>query len=305
MDSVFEDEASSDFEPVKARQTPKCPSTKNSCQQKTKPATKKAAAPKPKPAAKKTASTASKTGKPAKAATSKKPAKPNSDDENMDLDRDSFNDDSLLSNTPPSSKKLKKPPAPKKSSGKPLESIENESFGMDGIQEPQAKKGSAASKQKYQMLSQVEHILKRPDTYIGSVERTEQEMWVYNSETEMMENRKVNYVPGLYKIFDEILVNAADNKQNDPNMDEIRVTVDRESGEISVWNNGKGIPIEIHSVSITLSFVARVSNGVIGARHVHPRDDFRSPFDLVQLRRRSAEGHWWSQRSRCKTLQRL
>jgi len=251
MDSVFDDEASSDFEPVKASQTPKRPSTKNSCQQKPKPAAKKAAAPKPKSTAKKTTSTASKAGRPAKAALSKKRAKPDSDDENMDLDHDSLNDDSLLSNTPPSSKKLKKVPPPKKTSGKPLESIENESFGGNGIQEPRADKGGAATKQKYQMLTQVEHILKRPDTYIGSVERTEQEMWVYNSEAEMMENRKVNYVPGLYKIFDEILVNAADNKQNDPNMDEIRVTVDRESGEISVWNNGKGIPIEIHSVSIT------------------------------------------------------
>jgi len=252
MDSVFDDEASSDFEPVKVSQTPKCPSIKSSRQQKPKLAAKKVAAPKPKQTTKKMTSTASKAGKPARALASKKRAKPDSDDENMDLDRDSVNDDSLLSNTPPSAKKLKKVPLPKKSSGKPLESIENESFGGDGIQEPRGDKGGAASKQKYQMLTQVEHILKRPDTYIGSVERTEQEMWVYNSEAEMMENRKVNYVPGLYKIFDEILVNAADNKQNDPNMNEIRVTVDRESGEISVWNNGKGIPIEIHSVSITL-----------------------------------------------------
>lgn len=73
-------------------------------------------------------------------------------------------------------------------------------------------------------------------------------MWVFNSATESMEYREVTYVPGLYKIFDEIVVNAADNKQNDPNMDEIRITIDRESGEISVWNNGRGIPVEIHSV---------------------------------------------------------
>jgi len=72
-------------------------------------------------------------------------------------------------------------------------------------------------------------------------------MWVYNSESESMEFRPVTYVPGLYKIFDEIVVNAADNKHNDKNMNEIRVTISRESGEISVWNNGRGIPIEIHS----------------------------------------------------------
>lgn len=95
-------------------------------------------------------------------------------------------------------------------------------------------------------LTQLEHIIKRPDTYIGSVERTEKQMWVFNSETEMMENREVSYVPGLYKIFDEILVNAADNKQRDKNMNEIRVWVDREKGEIAVRNNGRGIPIEMH-----------------------------------------------------------
>lgn len=90
--------------------------------------------------------------------------------------------------------------------------------------------------------------MKRPDTYIGSVERTEKQMWVFNSETEAMQFREINYVPGLYKIFDEILVNAADNKQRDKNMSEIKVTVDREKGEISVRNNGRGIPVEIHQV---------------------------------------------------------
>ena len=60
--------------------------------------------------------------------------------------------------------------------------------------------------------------------------------------------RDVKIVPGLYKIFDEILVNAADNKIRDPNMDHIKVTVDRENGSISIHNNGRGIPIEIHEV---------------------------------------------------------
>ncbi len=72
-------------------------------------------------------------------------------------------------------------------------------------------------------------------------------MWVFNSGTESIESREVSYVPGLYKIFDEVLVNAADNKQNDKNMDEIRVTIDAETGQISVRNNGRGIPIEIHA----------------------------------------------------------
>jgi hypothetical protein len=47
-------------------------------------------------------------------------------------------------------------------------------------------------------------------------------------------------------------VNAADNKQNDPSMKSLKVTVDRESGEISVENDGRGIPVEIHAVSLPL-----------------------------------------------------
>jgi len=73
-------------------------------------------------------------------------------------------------------------------------------------------------------------------------------MWVFNSQTESMESREVSFVPGLYKIFDEIMVNAADNKQRDKNMDEIRVEVDRDNGLVSVQNNGRGIPVEKHEV---------------------------------------------------------
>lgn len=61
-----------------------------------------------------------------------------------------------------------------------------------------------------------------------------------------MVHRPVTYVPGLYKIFDEILVNAADNKQRDPKMDAVEVVIDPEQNLISVYNNGDGIPVEIH-----------------------------------------------------------
>lgn len=64
----------------------------------------------------------------------------------------------------------------------------------------------------YQKKTQLEHILLRPDTYIGSVEFISQPMWVFDPENKKMVHRTVNFVPGLYKIFDEILVNAADNK---------------------------------------------------------------------------------------------
>ncbi|KAF5921828.1 hypothetical protein HPG69_013002 [Diceros bicornis minor] len=99
----------------------------------------------------------------------------------------------------------------------------------------------------YQKKTQLEHILLRPDTYIGSVEPLTQLMWVYDEDVGM-NCREVTFVPGLYKIFDEILVNAADNKQRDKNMTCIKVSIDPESNIISIWNNGKGIPVVEHKV---------------------------------------------------------
>ncbi|XP_018314763.1 DNA topoisomerase 2 isoform X2 [Mycetomoellerius zeteki] len=95
----------------------------------------------------------------------------------------------------------------------------------------------------YQKKSQLEHILLRPDTYIGSVEPVTEMMWIFDKEKEMMVQKDIKYVPGLYKIFDEILVNAADNKQRDHKMDMIKIDIDSENNTISVWNNGKGIPV--------------------------------------------------------------
>uniref|UniRef100_A0A674MUM3 DNA topoisomerase 2 n=1 Tax=Takifugu rubripes TaxID=31033 RepID=A0A674MUM3_TAKRU len=114
---------------------------------------------------------------------------------------------------------------------------------------PTARKDKAASKlsveRVYQKKTQLEHILLRPDTYIGSVEPVTQQMWVFDEDVGMNQ-REISYVPGLYKIFDEILVNAADNKQRDKNMTAIKISIDPESNTISIWNNGKGIPVVEH-----------------------------------------------------------
>merc|ERR1719515_697766 len=61
-----------------------------------------------------------------------------------------------------------------------------------------------------------------------------------------MQCRSISYVPALYKIFDEILVNAADNLQRDTSMSTIKVEIDTKQGRIKVYNNGKGLPIQIH-----------------------------------------------------------
>ena len=57
----------------------------------------------------------------------------------------------------------------------------------------------------YQRKTQLEHILLRPDSYIGSVEESTENMWVFDEEQTAIVRRQITYVPGLYKIFDEIL----------------------------------------------------------------------------------------------------
>ncbi|OAA61395.1 DNA topoisomerase 2 [Cordyceps fumosorosea ARSEF 2679] len=159
-------------------------------------------------------------------------------------DEGNGDDSTGFSNTPPSSKKTKKAPAAKKSGGVPLAEVENDSIVLDSTPKPTGKKKTAT--ETYQKLTQLEHIIKRPDTYIGSVESTEQQMWVLNKETQLMEYKTISFVPGFFKIFDEIMVNAADVKQRNDSMTYIKVSIDRKTGQISVENNGKGIPVEMH-----------------------------------------------------------
>lgn len=95
----------------------------------------------------------------------------------------------------------------------------------NGVGETNGGKKRLSVERIYQKKSQLEHILLRPDSYIGSVEPLQDTMWVYEEEIGMVQ-REITYVPGLYKIFDEILVNAADNKVRDPSMDTIKVDID-------------------------------------------------------------------------------
>jgi DNA topoisomerase-2 len=93
-----------------------------------------------------------------------------------------------------------------------------------------------------------EHILdpNTADSYIGSIHNDEMEIYVYDEEENKIVKTKKYITLGLYKIFDEILVNAADNTVRDNKCNKIEVNIDEQLGEISVKNNGSTIPIEIH-----------------------------------------------------------
>jgi DNA topoisomerase-2 len=107
----------------------------------------------------------------------------------------------------------------------------------------------------YSRLTHHEHILQRTDTYIGSKDTNTEHRWVFNPDTGHMTWCAVEYNPGIYKIFDEVLVNARDawmrsitEAERTP-VKHIDVTFTRsESGvaTIRVSNDGDGIPVEQH-----------------------------------------------------------
>jgi len=100
---------------------------------------------------------------------------------------------------------------------------------------------------KYTKLSQREHILVRPDTYVGSNEITTEELWNYQEDKNKIEKKSIKYNPALLKIFDEALVNASDAAVNDKTCDYIKVEYNKELGYISIENNGENsIPVEVH-----------------------------------------------------------
>lgn len=104
----------------------------------------------------------------------------------------------------------------------------------------------------YKKLSQREHILTRGNMYIGSTKKQLEEQWVAEEGEGSsgipfkMKKQMVEYTPGFMKIFDEILTNATDHATRDSTVNLIKVDFDQTTGLISVWNNGKGIPVVLH-----------------------------------------------------------
>ena len=56
---------------------------------------------------------------------------------------------------------------------------------------------------KYQKLTDKEHILKKPDTYIGSIEESENETYIFDESNNKIVEKTINYIPALYKLFDD------------------------------------------------------------------------------------------------------
>jgi DNA topoisomerase-2 len=105
----------------------------------------------------------------------------------------------------------------------------------------------------YQKKTHVEHILLRPDTYVGSTEPITETMTIVDDQGEVHDQATV-YPPALYKLFDEILTNASDTRVKKyeglvpvrRKCTSIDVIADPEANVISITNDGDGIPVVLH-----------------------------------------------------------
>jgi DNA topoisomerase-2 len=100
--------------------------------------------------------------------------------------------------------------------------------------------------EKYTRVTQHAHVLKRPGMYIGSITQDKTNMYIYDDNTNGIIMKEIHIVQGLYKIYDEILVNAADHTVRDETCNRIDVNINQETGVIEIKNNGLSIPIEFH-----------------------------------------------------------
>ena len=115
----------------------------------------------------------------------------------------------------------------------------------------------------YKKHTHREHILELPDTYVGSTDTHAESRWVFDDASSKMVHRKVDFNPGFYKLFDEIIVNARDAlvrstteagrtpiKHIDVTITDVKgldgITAQNNPIVISVENDGDGLPIEMH-----------------------------------------------------------
>lgn len=139
---------------------------------------------------------------------------------------------------------------------------------------------------KYQLKSEYNHILDNPDTYIGSIEIVDAPMWIYKdiivnntnaseicteetkeqinpttttpTTTGIIKEETITYIPALLKLFDEGIVNCRDHvvrmqqaqnanaTSNVKLVTNIDISINQETGTITMINDGNGIDVAEH-----------------------------------------------------------
>ena len=104
---------------------------------------------------------------------------------------------------------------------------------------------------KYQKKDLATHIYDTPDTYVGGSDLIEETLPILQSD-QTIKTETFDYIPALYNIFNEILVNARDQvirlqqmKSKDP-VTTLKITIDKETGLITIYNDGEGVDVAEH-----------------------------------------------------------
>jgi DNA topoisomerase II len=102
----------------------------------------------------------------------------------------------------------------------------------------------------YRKHTHREHILSLPDTYIGSIENTSEELYIVDGE-KFVQDTVTTFNPGFYKLFDELLVNAHDHvvrlkqRKSENPVKHIEISV-VDGTSIIMKNDGESIDVEKH-----------------------------------------------------------
>lgn len=102
----------------------------------------------------------------------------------------------------------------------------------------------------YEKMDPITHIHKRPDMYLGTLKpKIHDPEWVFE-DGKMTLRKEPKYSDGLWRIFLEPISNVVDNawrsRQTGTECKKIKVDIDPETAEITIWNDGQFIPIEIN-----------------------------------------------------------
>jgi len=98
--------------------------------------------------------------------------------------------------------------------------------------------------QTYIKLSPIEHVLKKPGMYVGDLDFRSEKQFVLSTKSNQIIQKDISWSPGLYKIVDELIVNAYDQYIRDPTVKIISAHINPDS--FSIFNDGVGIDVIKH-----------------------------------------------------------
>lgn len=116
---------------------------------------------------------------------------------------------------------------------------------------PKRQKTSSSTFSRVEKKSHGDHVLDRPENYIGTVDKTKRSEFLTAIDDDgkvLFSTQTIEVIPALLQIVDEILVNTIDHQRNSMKtkfpVKNVTMCFDKETGKITIQNDGNGIPIE-------------------------------------------------------------